>query len=103
MVFGGHMSWRELFDEGAIQPTAVLFFIQVVLRNRNQVVLLVNVESEFMSDGLEQLPPIDRAGTDGKSRAGEDGNVLFFQLFYESFNEVFGALVHAFSFHPGTA
>ena len=56
---------------------------------------LVDIQVQILCDGLQQLFPIDVTGPDRQSRAREDSDILFFQLFDECFYEMFSVLVHA--------
>jgi len=62
MIFRWYMTLRQLIDQCAIQSTAVLLFVEVVLRDRDKIMFLVDIQLQLSCDGPQELFPIDATG-----------------------------------------
>ncbi|MCY1466038.1 hypothetical protein D9M71_842620 [compost metagenome] len=71
MSFGGFCLLRKFFKDFSGQAIRAVFLVNMVLRNRNQVVLQLNLKTQFFGDLTEQLTPVDETAAFGEACAGK--------------------------------
>src|ERR1700727_2155720 len=78
---------REFVNQSLINSVPPSPFVDVKLRDRDQIVFFIDVQSYIFCNVSEQFLPIDKTRRNGKARAGKNRCVLVVQRSDERLDE----------------